>query len=169
MSIKYPIFHTGKGHLMFFHGWEPKKTQNGKELFSTTLIFPKEDTASYERYKQALREAYDIAKQTQDSSDWPAFDKIVGPVRDCRSPRYPNHWELFASSKFMPVIADRQGNPIKDRSLVRDGSVVQLVMKLYPQNTHQGFGFSLDCVRKLEDESPHKLSAEQLAEADRYL
>lgn len=36
MSIKYPIFHTGKGHLMFFHGWEPKKTQNGKELFSTT-------------------------------------------------------------------------------------------------------------------------------------
>ena len=33
MSIKYPIFHTGKGHLMFFHGWEPKKTQNGKELF----------------------------------------------------------------------------------------------------------------------------------------
>ena len=68
MSIKYPIFHTGKGHLMFFHGWEPKKTQNGKELFSTTFIFPKEDTASYERYKQALREAYDIAKQTQDSS-----------------------------------------------------------------------------------------------------
>ena len=52
MSIKYPIFHTGKGHLMFFHGWEPKKTQNGKELFSTTFIFPKEDTASYERYKQ---------------------------------------------------------------------------------------------------------------------
>lgn len=46
MSIKYPIFHTGKGHLMFFHGWEPKKTQNGKELFSTTFIFPKEDTAS---------------------------------------------------------------------------------------------------------------------------
>lgn len=41
MSIKYPIFHTGKGHLMFFHGWEPKKTQNGKELFSTTFIFPK--------------------------------------------------------------------------------------------------------------------------------
>ena len=69
----------------------------------------------------------------------------------------------------MPVIADRQGNPIKDRSLVRDGSVVQLVTKLYPQKTHQGFGFRLDCVRKLEDESPRKLTAEQLAEADRYL
>ena len=37
MSIKYPIFHTGKGHLMFFHGWEPKKTQNGKELFRACL------------------------------------------------------------------------------------------------------------------------------------
>ena len=30
MSIKYPIFHTGKGHHIFFHGWEPKKTQKGK-------------------------------------------------------------------------------------------------------------------------------------------
>lgn len=169
MNNNYPIFHTGKGHLMFFHGWEPKKTNSGKDLFSTIFIFSKEDTASCERYKQALREAYDIVKQTKDSSDWPAFDKIVGPVQDCRSPRYPNHWELFACTSFMPMIADRQGNPIKDRRLVRDGSVVQLVMQLYPQKTHQGFGFRLDCVRKLEDESPRKLTAEQLAEADRYL
>ena len=91
MNNNYPIFHTGKGHLMFFHGWEPKKTNSGKDLFSTIFIFSKEDTASCERYKQALREAYDIVKQTKDSSDWPAFDKIVGPVQDCRSPRYPNH------------------------------------------------------------------------------
>ena len=55
MSIKYPIFHTGKGHLMFFHGWEPKKTQNGKELFSTTFIFPKEDTASYATSKHFVK------------------------------------------------------------------------------------------------------------------
>lgn len=153
-------FTTALCRLSYAHIFKPAPDLNGRDTYSASLIIPKSDKKTIERYKAV------IDGMLKD----PEVLKVLGkggkprlPLRDGDEERanddaYANSWYLNAkaNTEHKPRVIDRDKQDVVDPSEVYSGCYVQAVVSFYPYNKggNKGIGCSLSAIRKIKDGQP---------------
>ena len=157
------IFTTGKARLTYAFLWKPRNSsedgddQKGKK-FSTSLLIPKTDQQTLDRFNLALQHALALGQQ---KGFWGAAlpSNFKVPLRDgdaeCaeKGEEYAGHWFLNASSTRRPQIVDINRNDIWEEGDVYSGCYARVCINLFPfnQRGNRGIGCGLEAVQKICD------------------
>lgn len=153
--------------------WEPKSINGGTPKYSVSLIIPKDDTATVNKVKAAIKAAYEEgeSKLKGNSKFVPALDAIKTPLRDGDKERpgddaYANSYFINANSSTAPGIVDADRNPIMERSEVYSGVYGRASINFYAFNTNgnKGIACGLNHLMKCRDGEP--LGSKSRAEDD---
>lgn len=121
--------------------WEPKPTYDGGALkYSLRLIIPKDDTATVEKIRRAIRAAYDegaIRLRNEDGS-LPPFETVKTPIQDGDAPDiriqpevYAGCWYFNANSAVAPRIVDADKDPVIEHCRVYSGVYGRVSVMFY--------------------------------------
>ncbi len=153
--------------------WEPKSINGGTPKYSVSLIIPKDDTATVNKVKAAIKAAYEEgeSKLRGNSKFVPALAAIKTPLRDGDKERpgddaYANSYFINANSSTAPGIVDADRNPIMERSEVYSGVYGRASINFYAFNTNgnKGIACGLNHLMKCRDGEP--LGSKSRAEDD---
>jgi len=153
--------------------WEPKAINGGTPKYSVSLIIPKDDTATINKIKAAIRAAYEegASKLRGNGRSVPPLDSIRTPLRDAdkenkEGEEYKNCYFVNANSATAPGIVDANCNAILERSEVYSGVYGRASINFYAYNTNgnKGIACGLNNLQKLHDGEP--LGGKSRAEDD---
>ena len=151
---------TPVSNLFWLNIFEPRADLSGKQKYSATAIFSKDDLKGYEDLMKALRETYEAGREKLKNSKGqvPAFEEIRLPLRDGDEdkpghPAYENSWFLTAKSDFQPAAVDRDCREITDENQLYNGIRGRLSVTFfcYAFGSNRGIGCSLSGIQKLAD------------------
>lgn len=145
--------------LSYFHGWNPTSINGGPERYGTTVLIPKDDTATISAIIRAVEAAIDqgIAKFGKKFED---TDSLKLPLRDGDIERddeaYQGHYFLNANSRTAPQIVDRDIKPIIDQDEVYSGCYARVSLNFYAYNVNgnRGIAVGLGNIQKIRDGAP---------------
>ena len=156
-------FTTGKVRLTYAFLWKPRNSsedgddQKGKK-FSTSVLIPKTDQQTLDRFNLALQHALALGQQ---KGFWGATlpSNFKFPLRDgdaeCaeKGGEYAGHWFLNASAVRRPQIVDINRNDIWEEGDVYSGCYARVCINLFPfnQRGNRGIGCGLEAVQKICD------------------
>lgn len=165
---------TGKNtRWSYANVWEAKAINGGTPKFSVSLIIPKSDTATIEKIKKAIENAYKEgeSKLKGNSRTIPALSALKTPLRDGDVERpddeaYKNAYFINANSTTAPGIVDENCNPILTHSEVYSGVYGRASITFYAFNANgnRGIACSLNNLQKIRDGEP--LGSKASAESD---
>ena len=146
--------------LSYVNLFSPRATKDGDPKYSTTVLVPKGDTASY----QAIRAAVEEATQYGIGAKWngkrpPRIDTPIHDGDGTRENGEPfgdeckGHWLFTASSKRQPGVVDQRVQPIMDSTQVYSGMYANVAVNFYPYDAggHRGIAAGLNHVQKVRD------------------
>lgn len=147
-------FVTGKVRFSYANVFTPGETPNGTLKYSVSILIPKSDTDTVNRFKKAFEDT-----KTANAAVWGgSVPKLLkGGLRDGDAekddPAYAGHFFINASSNEKPGIVDADLNPIIDTSEFYSGCYGRASITLYPYDTSgsKGIAAGLNNVQKLED------------------
>lgn len=147
-------FVTGKVRFSFVHVFEPAETLNGTLKYSASILIPKSDKETVERFKKAFEDC----KQANAAFFGGSLPKMLkGGLRDGDAEKddaaYAGHYFINANSNEKPGIVDADLNPIVDRDEFYSGCYGRASVTLYPYDASgsKGIAIGLNNVQKLED------------------
>ena len=164
---------TGMCRLSYAHLWEPNAIEGGTPKYSASLIISKDDTATIEKIKTAIKAAYEEGtnKLRGNSKNVPALSSIMSPLHDGDlerpdDPAYANSYFVNANSTSAPGIVDASCQPIFDRNEVYSGCYGRASINFYAFNVNgnRGIACGLNNIQKLKDGEP--LGSKTRAEDD---
>lgn len=141
----------------YVHVWEPAAMTEGEEKkYSVSCIIPKEDTATIDALKAAIKAAYQLGIQTRFGGKRPRDWK--NPLRDGDIDRlddeaYQDALFLNASCKTRPGVVDRECQPISVQEEFYSGCYGYISLNFYPFNADGKVGVAagLNHVMKVKD------------------
>lgn len=155
---------TGKVRFSFVNVFEPQEPQGGGDpKYNVTLLIPKSDITTFNKIKQAMREARDIFCKRNGSSALPAEPNHTlhdgDGLRDSGDPYGPEckgHWVITVGSKQKPIIVDAFKNEILDPAEVYSGCYGRASINFYAYSRggKKGISAGLLGVQKLCDGEP---------------
>ena len=110
-------FVTGKVRFSYANVFTPGETPNGTLKYSVSILIPKSDADTVNRFKKAFEET-----KTANAAVWGGSipKTLKGGLRDGDAekddPAYAGHYFINASSNEKPGIVDADLNPIIDTS-----------------------------------------------------
>ena len=140
--------------------WEPKSINGSKPKFSVSLIIPKNDKATIEKIKSAIKAAYDEGqgKLKGNGKSVPPLTAIKNPLRDGDQERpddevYKDSYFINANSATKPGIVDADRQPIIDHSEVYSGVYGRASVNFYAFNSNgnKGIACGLNNLQKIRD------------------
>ena len=143
--------------------WNPKAINGGTPKYSVSLIIPKDDTATVQKIKAAIKAAYDDGQSKLKGSGRtvPALSAIKTPLRDGDVERpddeaYRNAYFINANSPNAPGIVDADRQPIIDTSEVYSGVYGRASISFYAFNSNgnRGIACGLNNLQKIADGEP---------------
>lgn len=153
-------FVTGTVRLSYVNLFQPRPDLNGAEKYSVSLIIPKSDEKTIERYKKTIAEMLkspDVV-QTLGKNANPRLPLRDGDLERSNDSAYENSFFLNAKSNpdHKPVVLDKDRVPIVDPSEVYSGCYGQAILNFYAYNKggNKGIGCSITAIRKTEDGEP---------------
>ena len=147
-------FVTGKVRFSYANVFAPAETPNGTLKYSVSILIPKSDTDTVNRFKKAFEDTK-VANAAVWGGSVPKM--LKGGLRDGDAekddPAYAGHYFINASSNEKPGIVDQDLNPIIDTSEFYSGCYGRASITLYPYDTSgsKGIAAGLNNVQKLED------------------
>ncbi len=154
---------TGKVRFSYMAVFEPRKTPNGDEKYSVTLLIPKSDVDTYQRIVNAINQCLQENLADKFKGVMPANPNL--PIYDGDGLRQSGepfgteckgHWVINAKSNSAPEIVDSNGNPIISKTEIYSGCYGRASIRFYAynQNGNKGVGCGLGNIQKLEDGQP---------------
>lgn len=154
---------TGKVRFSYMAVFEPRKTPNGDEKYSVTLLIPKSDVDTYQRIVNAINQCLQDNLADKFKGVMPANPNL--PIYDGDGlrqsgepfgPECKGHWVISAKSNTAPEIVDSNGNPIISKTEIYSGCYGRASIRFYAynQNGNKGVGCGLGNIQKLEDGQP---------------
>ena len=149
---------TGKVRLSYVHIFEAFSNTEGEPRFSTVILIPKSDTATYRKIvaaqKVALENGKDSTFKGRIPKDW--HDTLKDGDEDAdldQNPEYAGHWYMSVASKTRPGIVDKNVQPIIDSTEVYSGCYARVSINAFPYNVqgNKGVSFGLNHVQKIAD------------------
>ncbi len=156
---------TGEVRLSYAHLFQPyAKNPNDEPKYSTTILIPKNDTAT----KQRIDAAIQAAIQEGVASKWNGVKPpmVALPIHDGDGVRpsdgmpFPEEckgqWVMTASSKQQPQVVDLNVQPIINQTEVYSGIYARVSIRFFPYNANgkKGIGCGLGNVQKVRDGEP---------------
>lgn len=156
---------TGELTLSYPHLFEAYANQPGQTpKFSTTLLIPKNDTATRARIDAAIA----AAVQQGMAKNWNGVKPpiVAIPIHDGDGVRpsdgsaFPEecagHWVMTASSKQQPQVVDAALNPIMSQTEIYAGVKARVSLNFYAYNFNgrKGIGCGLNNIQKIRDGEP---------------
>lgn len=152
---------TGVGRLSFAHLKERHAFDEGKAKYQATIIIPKEDGLTLEKFEDAYEELYDLERKDTFRNVPLTHRDVWKPFRDgddylLENPEredYADSMFFTAKSASQPKCFDSDGSEIWDYDEVYSGCYVRAVVKMYAYNNKgkKGFGLLLDSIKKIDD------------------
>ena len=147
-------FVTGKVRFSYANVFTPAETPNGTLKYSVSILIPKSDTDTVNRFKKAFEDT-----KTANAAVWGgSVPKLLkGGLRDGDAEKddaaYAGHYFINASSNERPGIVDADLNPIIDTSEFYSGCYgrASLTFYAYNQAGSKGIACGLNNLQKLED------------------
>lgn len=139
--------------------WEPRaQFEGGKEKYSVSLLIDKEDSATIQQVKQAIKNALQVGIN-KFGGKTPDISKIRTPLRDGDErddEAYHGHYFINASSIQAPQIVDSTVAPILDRNEVYAGCFANVTLNFYAYNVNgnRGVAAGLGNIQKVRDGEP---------------
>lgn len=166
---------TGKNtRWSYANVWEAKAKAEGQTpKFSVSLIISKDDEATVNKVKEAIKAAYEEgqSKLKGNSKSVPSLSSIKTPLRDGDIDRaddeaYKNSYYINANSTTAPGIVDADCNPILSHSEVYSGVYGRASITFYAFNANgnRGIACALNNLQKIRDGEP--LGSKSTAESD---
>lgn len=154
---------TGKVRFSYVNVFEPRRTPNGEEKYSITLLIPKSDTVTYNNIKAKIEKTIQENISGTFKGVMPTNPKL--PIHDgdgLRQSGEPygaeckNCWIITANSNNKPEVVDANCNPIISKTEFYSGCYGRASLRFYAynQNGNKGIGCGLGNVQKLEDGQP---------------
>jgi hypothetical protein len=149
-------FVTGKVRFSFVHVFEPAETLNGTMKYSASILIPKTDKETIERFNKA----FEATKQGNSAYFGGSVPKnLKGGLRDGdvekEDPVYAGHYFFNASANLTnkPGVVDAELNPVLDQNEFYSGCYGRASIDMYPYDVSgtRGIAFGLNNVQKLED------------------
>ena len=149
-------FVTGKVRFSFVHVFDPAETLNGAMKYSVSILIPKSDTETVERFNKA----FESTKQANAAYFGGSVPKnLKGGLRDGDAEKedaaYAGHYFINASSNAnnKPGVVDAELNPILDATEFYSGCYGRASIDMYPYDVSgtKGIAFGLNNLQKLED------------------
>ncbi len=154
---------TGKARFCYANIWTPKKNESGKEVYSVTIVIPKNDDSTFKKIYDTMKSVYEANIETLqgNAKKAPGFDEIKLPLRDGDEERegdpiFAGSYFINATSVFAPAIFDANRNVITDKETVYSGCYGRASISFYAYNKKGGRGIAcgLRGLQKLEDGEP---------------
>ena len=155
---------TGICRFSYLNCWEPHAVEDGqKAKYSVSLIIPKSDTATVEKIKAAIQEAYKEGEGTLRGTgkSVPKLETIKNPLRDGDTERpddenYRNAYFVNASSISQPGVVDAKCQRIIDTSEMYSGVYGRASVNFYAfnKNGNRGIACGLNNLQKVRDGEP---------------
>lgn len=146
---------TGLVRFSYAYVFEPKGDGEDKK-YSVSLIIPKEDKLTIKNIKEAIKNAYEIGKETKFKGK--TIKDIFSILHDGdeerpEEPAYENSYYINASARTKPGIVDKYKRPIEDTTEFYSGCYGYASINLYPYNTNgnKGIACGLNNLMKFED------------------
>lgn len=146
---------TGLVRFSYANVFTPKGDGEDKK-YSVSLIIPKEDKLTIKNIKEAIKNAYEIGKETKFKGK--KIKDIFAILHDGdeerpEDPVYENSYYINASAKTKPGIVDKYKRPIEDTTEFYSGCYGYASINLYPYNTNgnKGIACGLSNLMKFED------------------
>lgn len=149
-------FVTGKVRFSFVHVFEPAETLNGTMKYSVSILIPKTDKDTVDRFNKA----FEATKQANAAYFGGSVPKnLKGGLRDGdaekEDPVYAGHYFINASANATnkPGVVDAELNPIIDPTEFYSGCYGRASIDMYPYDVSgtKGIAFGLNNLQKLED------------------
>lgn len=155
---------TGVCRWSYANVWQPKAIEEGaKPKYSVSLIIPKDDIATVEKIRAAIKAAYDegAGKLKGTSKSVPPLSTLKTPLRDGDAerpddPAYANSYFVNANSITAPGVVDADRQPIIDTSEVYSGVYgrASITFYAYATKTAKGIACGLNNLMKVKDGEP---------------
>lgn len=151
---------TGKARFCYANIWTPKKNDSGKEVYSVTIVIPKNDDETFTKVMDAMKSVYEenLEILKGNAKKAPGFDEIKLPLRDGDEERegvpvFAGCYFINATSIYAPGIFDADRNVINDETSVYSGCYGRASISFYAYNKKGGRGIAcgLRGLQKLED------------------
>lgn len=146
---------TGKVRFSYAYVFEPNGDGEDKK-YSVSLIIPKEDKLTIKNIKEAMKNAYEIGKETKFQGK--KIKDIFAILHDGDEERpdevaYENSYYISASCRTKPGIVDKRKRVIEDTTEFYSGCYGLASINFYPYNTNgnKGIACGLNNLMKLED------------------
>lgn len=154
---------TGKVRFSYANVFEPKRTPNGDEKYSITLLIPKSDTVTYNNIKAEIEKT--LQENLADIFKGVVPTNLKTPIHDGDGVRQSGEpygaeckgcWVITANSNNQPEVVDANCNPIISKNEFYSGCYGRASLRFYAynQNGNRGIGCGLGNVQKLEDGQP---------------
>lgn len=154
---------TGKVRFSYANVFEPRRTPNGEEKYSITLLIPKSDTVTYNNVKAEIEKTLQENLTSTFKGVMPTNPKL--PIHDGDGVRQSGEpygaeckgcWVITANSNNAPEVVDASCNPIISKNEFYSGCYGRASLRFYAynQNGNRGIGCGLGNVQKLEDGQP---------------
>ncbi|MBQ0134230.1 MAG: DUF2815 family protein [Clostridiales bacterium] len=144
----------------YVHVLEPQSINGSKPKYSVCLLIPKEDQATVDAIREAIRFAYTAgkAKLQGNSKSVPPLETIKTPLRDgdVEHPGelpYANCFFLNANNTIRPQVVDSECRPIMNQEDVYSGCYGRASISFYAFNVNgnRGIACGLNSLQKLSD------------------
>lgn len=155
---------TGKCRFSFCNIFEPQEPQGGGEpKYSVTLLIPKADKPTIEKFKAAMANARENFVARNGANSLPAKPNNTlhdgDGMRDNGEefgPECKGHYVITVSSKQKPVIVDANRELITDPAEVYSGCYGRASINFYAysRNGKKGISAGLLSIQKLHDGEP---------------
>ncbi len=155
---------TGKVRLSYCQLFEPKAVNDGDTpKYSVTLLIPKNDTATVQKIRAAIKEAADAFRKKNGAQALPA--QPIDPIHDGDGvkpssgepygPECKGCYVIATSSTQKPVVVDAFKNDVTDPAEVYSGCYGRASINFYGYNNRKkGVGCGLLAIQKLSDGEP---------------
>ncbi len=149
--------------LSYAQLFEPKAFEDGKPMYSVSLIIPKGDRRTINRIDDAVRAAYKAGtNKLRGNSDYtPSLDEINLPLNDGdnqrpNDPAYDNCYYINAKNQNPPKLFDEDGKEVTDRRVIYSGCYARCKIQFYCYNKegNKGIGAIILGLRKTADGTP---------------
>ena len=147
-------FVTGKVRFSYANVFQPAETPNGTLKYSVSILIPKSDTDTVNRFKKAFEDT-----KTANAAVWGGSvpKMLKGGLRDGDAekddPAYANSYFINANSANKPGVVDADMNAIIDPNEFYSGCYGRASVTFYPYNAsgNKGIACGLNNVQKQED------------------
>jgi hypothetical protein len=155
---------TGKVRLSYCNLFTPKAPQQGgQEVYSTTILIPKDDKATLTKIKVAVEAAMQVYFQKNPGKKLSSDLKTTIHDGDGEKPNGGDYgpecagcYVMTVSSKNRPVLVFKDKTPILDQEDLYSGCYARVIINFYVYDTagNKGVSAGLNGVMKVADGEP---------------